>query len=559
MGHSDSAHQYAQDVVAGKIPACKWIKLACQRHLDDLVKSADAEYPYKFDAKKGDRVCIFLEMLPHVKGKWAAKHQKMVLQPWQKWIVCSLFGWVHKSSGLRRFRIAYICVPRKNGKSFLAAGIGNYMLAADGEHGAEVYSGATSERQAWEIFRPAKQMVDQTESLRTKFEISSNAKTLVVPRNGSRFEPVIGKPGDGSSPSCALVDEYHEHTDAILYDVMLTGMGSREQPLLLVTTTAGSSYGGACFQLQDDVQKMLEGIPGKENEQLFGVVYTCDVDDDWSSEESLRKANPNFDISVTAEFLHARQKDALQSSSKQNVFKTKHLNIWVTAATGWMNMAKWHALADRTLQVEDFAGEPCIIALDLASKVDIAAAIKLFRRRVDDNDHYYVFSRFYLPEDRAQDPACQHYQGYVHDGKLITTPGNVIDYEFIKRDLLQDAKDFEVKELLFDPYAATQLIGELNSETSITTVEVTQNVKNLSEPMKQLEALSLSSRIHHDGDPVMTWMLSNVVARMDANENVYPRKQRNENKIDGPVALIMTLSRAQVLAEEERSFEIFRF
>lgn len=553
------AHEYAREVVAGNILACKWVKLACRRQLQDLKKSRRKAYPYRFDEEAAIRACFFIELLPHTKGKWARKvagdpaSNRIHLQPWQIFIVCTLFGWLNKRTGLRRYRKAYICVPRKNGKSLLAAGIGLYMFAADGELGAEVYSGATTEKQAWEVFRPARLMAMQTPGLLENFGVSVHAKNLHILGNGSRFEPVIGKPGDGSSPNCAIIDEYHEHATDDQVNTMLTGMGAREQPLLLMTTTAGSDIAGPCYAQQQDLEKVLEGVV--EDDELFGIVYTIDQGDDWTSPEALQKANPNYGVSVFEDFLRSEQLEAVRSSRKQNVFKTKHLNMWVQARVAWMNMEAWNALADPTLKLEDFEGESCWVGLDLSSKIDLSAAVKVFVRQLEEKnrdgeveevDHYYVFGRYYVPEDRAMVPDKRHYQGWVIDGALTATEGAVIDHRRIIADVVEDSESYQVEEVGFDPYGATQLASELQDDYGITVVEIPQQVRHLSDPMKWVEAMVLAGRLHHDGNPVLTWGVSNVTARVDANDNVFPRKDRPEYMIDPAVALIMGMARAMV-------------
>lgn len=557
MSHVAAAERYARAVVKGEILACKWTLLACRRHLGDLGREGDPDFPYRFGAEAAERVCDFLELLPHTKGRWAAGtpgqagSNRIHLEAWQTFILCVLFGWLRTEGGTRRFRIAYICVPRKNGKSILAAGIGLYLLAADGEYGAEVYSGATTEKQAWEVFRPAKLMVERTADFRAAFGVDVHAKNLHILENGSRFEPVIGKPGDGASPSCAIVDEYHEHQTDELYDTMLTGMGAREQPLMLVITTAGSDTAGPCYHLQSEVQKVLEGA--LRDEELFGIVYTIDEGDSWTSEPALRKANPNYGVSIGADYLKSRVAEAERSSRKQNIVRTKHLNVWVGARSAWMNLEAWKRCADPTLREADFAGERCWAGMDLASKVDIAATMKVFRREIGGEPHFYVFGRYYLPEEIADQPEKQHYQGWVHDGHLIATPGNIIDHGAIGDDLAGDASVFQLAELAYDPWGATQLALHLQEEHEITVIEVPQRTSHLSEPMKWLEALVLAGRVHHDDDPVLHWMMSNVVAKMDANENIFPRKERPENKIDGVVALIMALGRALLEGGAESS------
>lgn len=537
-----AAEAYARQVISGKIPACKWIKLACQRHLDEVKLSKAADFPYYFDPAKAERVAKFLQLLPHTKGKWASKRELIKLEGWQLFSVCIPFGWLRKKDDTRRYRTILIFVPRKNGKSIIGGGVGLYMFTADGEFGAEVYSGATTEKQAWEVFRPAKLMVDRTPELREHFGVEVNASNMCRLSDGSRFEPVIGKPGDGSSPSCAIVDEFHEHQDSTLFDTMETGMGAREQPVMLVITTAGSSIGGPCHQLVRDAERMLEGVI--ERPDLWAMLYTIDPGDDWTSEAVLIKANPNYGISINGDFLQARQRDAMQSAAKQATFRTKHLNEWVGAKSAWLNMLRWREAPARK-PLSELDGRPCYIGLDLASKIDIAGNLLLFPPTADD-PLWHVHGRYYLPEARVieeLDSNTARYREFDAAGLLTLTDGEVIDFEVIKEDLREFAGRFDVQQVAYDPWQATQLAQEMQAE-GLLMVEVRQTVQNISEPMKELEALVLQRKLAHGDCPVLTWMASNVVAKLDAKDNIYPNKERPENKIDGIVGLIMAISRA---------------
>ena len=537
-----AAEAYARQVISGKIPACKWIKLACQRHLDEVKLSKAADFPYYFDPAKAERVAKFLQLLPHTKGKWASKRELIKLEGWQLFSVCIPFGWLRKKDDTRRYRTILIFVPRKNGKSIIGGGVGLYMFTADGEFGAEVYSGATTEKQAWEVFRPAKLMVDRTPELREHFGVEVNASNMCRLSDGSRFEPVIGKPGDGSSPSCAIVDEFHEHQDSTLFDTMETGMGAREQPVMLVITTAGSSIGGPCHQLVRDAERMLEGVI--ERPDLWAMLYTIDPGDDWTSEAVLIKANPNYGISINGDFLQARQRDAMQSAAKQATFRTKHLNEWVGAKNAWLNMLRWREAPQRK-PLTELEGRPCFIGLDLASKIDIAGNLLVFPPTADD-PLWHVHGRYYLPEARVieeLDSNTARYREFDALGLLTLTDGEVIDFEVIKEDLREFAGRFDVQQVAYDPWQATQLAQEMQAE-GLLMVEVRQTVQNISEPMKELEALVLQRKLAHGDCPILSWMASNVVAKLDAKDNIYPNKERPENKIDGIVGLIMALSRA---------------
>lgn len=559
MSHVKTANEYARAVISGKIPACKWIKLQCQKHLDEVRESKNStKYPFVFDNAKAEKACKFIEALPHTKGRWAAKGEKLVLTPWQCFFVCCVFGWVKRSNGMRRFRRAELFVPRKNGKSALAAAIGLYMLVADGEFAAEVYSGATSEKQAQEVFTPAYYMAKRTPELLEYFgvEISGthkNPTAVYKTADGSKFTPVIAKPGDGASPHCAIVDEYHEHQTDQMVDTMETGMGAREQPLLLVITTAGDNLGGPCYQMQKDAEAMLEGVT--KDYHTFAMIYTIDPGDEWSDLASIQKANPNYGVSIGSDYFDSRLADALSNSRKQAVFRTKHLNEWVGARQAYYNLQKWHDCENKALTLEQFKGQPAYIGMDLASKVDIAALEIILPR--GDGD-YIRFGRYYLPEARILEPENSHYSGWHIDGWITQTDGEMIDFRRIKHDILELCKLLDVQELAYDPHQATMLVTELMDE-GVPVVEMRPTVLNFSEPMKHLDAIIRAKQIQHNGDPVFTWMLSNVVAKEDAKENVYPRKERAESKIDGVVAHLMALGRCMVREDNDISGAIDNF
>jgi phage terminase large subunit-like protein len=531
--------QYAVDVVEGRRLACHWVKLAAARHLENLNR---LDFEYTFSEEAVNRACAFIELLPHVKGRWAARRELIHLEDWQCFYVGNIFGWLSKD-GFRRFREAYICVPRKNGKSPLAAAIALYFLVADGEAGAEIMVGATSLKQAMEVFKPAKLMVQRTKDLQTVLGVSVNALSLVVESTGSSMIPVIGKPGDGSSPSLGVCDEYWESDTADLYDTLRTGMVGREQPLLLTITTAGFNTAAPCFDLQTTAQKVLEG--SLIDEQLFTVIYTIDKDTDWQTEAALWMANPNLDVSVSLETLKHDQQQAIQNASKRGVYAAKHLCIWMTAASAYFNMPDWAKCLDATLNEADFTNDPLYIGVDLASVLDLSAVIRVYVRSIEGKLHYYIFSRHYLPEDRIADPANQIYQKWAAEGFLTPCEGASLDYAQLKEDLTADIDGHNVIGVCYDKRYADQVMQELNYETGVTTIEVPQKVEYLSLPMKSLDAAVQEKRVHHAGDPVLSWCLSNVVSKpRGPNEDVYPDKLKPAAKIDGAVALITAMNRA---------------
>ena len=547
----DIANKWAKQVVAGKIPACKWVVLACQRHLDDLKKSKSRDYPYKFEPKLAEKKILFIELLPHTKGEWALKRMKIQLEPWQKFGIAVTFGWVRKKDGYRRFRESYWEVPRKNGKSAIAAGVALNMFANDGEFGSEVYSGATTEKQAWEVFKPARLMALRSPELIEAAGIQINAASLERPEDGAIFEPIIGDPPDGQSPHCAIVDEYHEHPDSRLYDTMQTGMGARRQPMIFVITTAGYNIEGPCYELRARVQEMLLGnVP---DDELFGWIWTIDDGDDWTDINVLAKANPNFNVSVYADFLQSQQTKAINNASRQNSFKTKHLNVWVSARAAFFNMETWKARANPDLKFEDFEATPCVMAIDLASKVDMAARINLFYWVDDDGKIQYrcVSPWFYLPEDTVyngeETGAKDRYQKWMNQGLIEVHDGAENDLVAIADDLIADAERVALSEVPYDEWGGFQVAKKISDE-GYETVKIPKNVKTFSPAMRELEAAIKSGRFQHDGNPILSWMVGNTVAREDANSNVFPRKETNAKKIDGLVALLMGISRAMVLA-----------
>lgn len=545
VDHAAAALWYAESVVDGSVPAGQWVRKAAKRHLDDLKKAARKAYKYTFSAEKGALVCEFIENLPHTKGKWAAKKEQIKLQPWQCFLVVVGFGWLRKSNGKRRFRTFYWEIPRKNGKSLLAGGIGNYMFTADGEFGAEVYSGATTEKQAWEVFGPARLMMSRSHDLAAYMGVEVMAKGMVILSNGSKFEPVIGNPGDGASPSCAIVDEYHEHDTPALYDTMETGMGAREQPLMLAITTAGANIAGPCHEKHDEVCKVLDGV--QENDELFGCIFGIDPEDDWASPASLIKANPNYGVSVDPDFLLAQQRSALQNPLQQNKFKTKHLNVWTSVLSGVMNMQQWELCKDELLDEAELFGSDCWIATDLASKSDLCASQRLYRRDSHGKAHYYLFGSYWLPEEAVEEPGPNqaHYRKWVNKGLLTQTDGATVDFELITETIIEDCKRVNPKEAIFDPFNAVQMMQALMRQ-NIEAVEFIQTPANFAVPLDELLTAVKDGRFHHDGNEMTTWCMSNMVARNAKKGLVSPIKQKPHQKIDGAIAAIMAVARACV-------------
>jgi phage terminase large subunit-like protein len=328
------------------------VKFACERQVKDLTRKKG--FPYIYDPSRGSRVCSFVELLPHIKGALAG--QPIKLEPWQIFIIMTVFSWVNPE-GSRRFRRVYIEVPRGNGKSALSSAIGLYMLTADNEGGAEVYSFATTRDQAKIVFGDAQQMARKSNGLRSHFGVDVNAHNIFVTKTASKFEALSaeGSTLDGLNTHFACIDELHAHKTRAVYDVVETSIGKRLQSLLWVITTAGSNRSGICYEVRGFVSKILKGSAIDESQ--FGIIYGLDKDDDWATEEALIKANPNWGVSVMPEVLLSLQAKAMSMASASNNFRTKHLNEWVNADVSWMDMRKWDECSDPTLEISDFGGE----------------------------------------------------------------------------------------------------------------------------------------------------------------------------------------------------------
>lgn len=571
MTPCEKALKYANDVVSGKIPNCKWVRLCAQRFLSDLKRQGQPDFPYVFDTARADRVVMFMEMMPHVKGKWARGGQTLILENWQCFIECNLFGWVHKNTGLRRFRVSFELIPRKNAKSTRAAARGIYLFALDDEAGAEVYSGATTEKQAHEVFKPAWLMAQRREDLRNAFGIeqTGNAKnvgTMYTAADMSKFEVVIGKPGDGASPHGAIIDEYHEHDTDHMVDTMQTGMGAREQPLLSIVTTAGSNLSGPCFAMQQDMQRILEGVV--KDETVFAIMYGIDETDKWDEPASLIKANPNYGISVFEDFLISQLAQAKRSASKQNAYRTKHLNEWVGAKTAWMNMSAWmqqikwvkytnteKVVVERAITMEDCKHLPCHVSIDLASKKDVTAVDITFK----DGEHYYSFKKFFVPEAALEDN--EKYQEFSLGGWLEITDGSMVDQEALEDYLCSiPAAGYNVIDFAFDAWNADYLMSRLQKK-GFKVIRFPFRTQYVSGPMKTIEALVLDGKYWHDNNPVTNWMYTNVAAQVNAKDDIYPNKARPSDekcKIDAVATAIMSMGRWLVTETEgQKTYGVF--
>lgn len=547
------AGMYGERVERGEIPACEWVRKAVKRQIEDQKRFSGKSSRFYFDPDEAAKVCKFIELLPHTKGQLAG--QKIRLEPWQIWILTTVFGWRRTADGGRRFRRVYIEVPRGNAKSSLSSGVALYCLLADKEPGAEVYSFATTRDQAGIVFNDAKRMVQQTASLRSHFGVEVLSHALYVPKTNSTFQAksADGSTLDGLNTHLAVVDELHAHRTRAVYDVVETSLGKRVNSLMWVITTAGFDTSGICYEVRTMVRNVLNRSVVDESQ--FGIIYGLDEGDDWKSLAALEKANPNWGVSVMPEVVTSLQKKAIAIPSAAGNFMTKHLDVWCSAASGWMNMPAWNKCAREELRREDFEGEPCYIGLDLGSKSDMTAKVLMFPREDRDGRTYFVtFADFYLPSRAIETSPNSQYRGWVEQGLIRVTEGAMTDFNVVEEDIREDLSRYSVQSIAYDPWQATQLISSLE-DSGAPLVECRMTVQQISEPMKTLEALVLDGRIQHDGNPCLTWMMGNVVAKVDAKDNIFPRKERYEQKIDGPVAMIIALSAAGAEQDDFSDFD----
>jgi len=541
MNGTDRCRRYVDDVLSGKQLAPQYIKLACKRFNNDLKRD-----DIFFDEQSANVQVANMERLQHAKGRWQG--QLIHLEDWQCFAVANVFGWKWTATRLRRFRYFYLRVPRKNGKSLLAICMALLYFATDDEAGAEVYLGATGQEQARDIlFNPARYIVKSNKAFRDRFGIEVNATTLVIPANFSQLKAVIKKPDDGTSPNFAAVDEYHLHDTAEQFAVFDTGMGAREQPLLMVTTTAGASLGGPCHEYDGECIKILEG--GLDMDSTFTMIYAPDKDDDWSDADTFRKVNPNLNVSVSEDYLLDQLKRARISAERQSDFRAKHCNEWVGATSVWMNMLAWQR-QKKTMRLEDFSGQSCHVAIDLAEQKDCSSVAVLFRK----DGKYYGFCKHFVPE--AAFGWNDKYKTFALGGHLETTPGNAQDYGEIKKYIEWLASNFTVNSVTFDPWQANQMMQELVA-TGLEVFKFTQQFSSYSDPMKTLETAILDGNFYHNGDPVLTWMMGNMAVFKNKDDHIKPVKENPNNprcKIDGGVAMIMAM-KAYTMEEDKGSLD----
>ena len=495
-----------------------------------------------YDKAQADFAVGFIECLCHTKGRWAGKPFKLL--PWQEQIVRDIFGTL-KADGNRQFTTAYIEIPKKNGKSELAAAIALLMTCGDGEWGAEVYGCASDRQQASIVFDVAVDMVDQCPALKKRIKPVMSVKRLVYKPTNSFYQVLSAEAytKHGLNVHAVIFDELHAQPNRELFDVMTKGSGdARTQPLYFLITTAGTDRNSICFEQH---QKALDIIEGRKIDPTFyPVIYGIKDDDDWGSEESWYKANPSLGHTIAIEKVQNAYISAKENPAEENIFRQLRLNQWVKQSTRWMPMDKWDACAF-PVDPEELRGRVCYGGLDLSSTSDITAFVLVFPPRTE-NEKYIVLPHFWIPEENMRLRVRRDhvpYDVWERQGFLETTEGNVIHYGFIEKFIENLGMKYNIKEIAFDRWGAVQMVQNLEGMGFIV-VPFGQGYKDMSPPTKELMKLTLEEKIAHGGHPVLRWMLDNVYVRQDPAGNIKMDKEKSTEKIDGGIATVMALDRA---------------
>lgn len=563
---------YAEAVCGGEIVVGKWVRLACGRHLNDL--AIGHSRGLRFDEEAAAYAIEFFGFLPHIKGEWAGRPFK--LGPWETFIIGSLFGWKRlygrcpqcdswlpmeasvinciacfvpgeeeeqvpaETGWYRRFRTSYLEVARKNGKSTLAAGVGLLLAFFDNEAGAEVYSAATKRDQAKIIWGTAKQMVRKSAYLQS--QISVYMANMSDPESASKYEPLASEADstDGLNSHGNLIDELHAHKTRDLLDVLVTGTGSRRQPLTFIVTTAGYDRTSICWEQHEYGTQVLEDVV--QDDSYFIYIAAIDEGDDWRDPVCWLKANPNLGVSIKMDYLTTQRDQAVSSPAKQNTFKRLHCDLWTQQVDRWIDIDVWdsnHGIIDE----EELKGRTCYGMLDLATVSDMTAWVMAFPGEGDQVD---ILARFFCPRSKVNDPGNRFkdsYQVWEHKGFLTVTEGDATDYAFVKAQILADVQKFQMVDMNVDRlFQAHQLAQELMEE-GIVVIGFGMGYMSMAAPMKELERRLLLKQINHGGNPIMRWMADNVAVKQDPAGNLKPDKSESQGKIDGIIGIVGALDR----------------
>lgn len=548
------AHQYAEDVVAGKIVACRLLIKVCRRHLRDL----DSQGAFYWDDWHGSDVCAFLEALPHVEGDWASP--TIILEDWQIFITCSIFAWRRRADGLRRFNTVYFEVGRKNAKTTWAAGIALYCGTCEGENGPQIKTAANTGSQARLVFDIAKAMVERLPDFQAEFQVEPLANSIVLNESHGHIRPINAKAStqDGLNPHLAVFDELHAAPDRRLFDVLRSARGARKNPLSLYITTAGDDTTSVCYEQRLLAEKILDLVI--EADHFFAAIFTLDPAtdegaddaDDWTDERNWVKANPGFGTIVNAQEMRDYCKEAKASPATAAEFKKKRLNIWLGASAAWLNMETWKG-QERGPDLEEVVAGKCFGGLDLAAVSDMNALVWVWFP----GDWLVLKCRFYVPEAQVLARSKQGdvpYKAWQDAGVLTVTPGDVTDYAYIEKDVEAGLDEYQVEGIAYDPWNAYDLVNRL-IEKEAPMIEFRQGAISYNLPMKFWERKLKQHRLAHQANAILTWMASNAVARRDVNRNLALDRKNAKGKIDGIAAGVMATGLGLKKTEPDETYD----
>ena len=527
---------YAIDVIAGREPACNWVVLACKRYLNDKKRK-----DLKFDESKVDLVINFIQLLKQSKGEFGG--QKLILQRWQKFILANIFGFYKTNDAgklVRRFKKVYIEIPRKNGKTTMAAAIALYMYILDREEGPEIYFAATKKDQARICYDEAASMIRYNAELSSHLSIQRSSNRVLFSNGKFGFMTPLSADSDkmsGLNPHCAICDEVHEMSNSGIIDLLTTAIGARRSPLIFEITTAGKRLDSICYEHSKMTEEILQGI--KDDDGWMGIKYGIDEGDDWTLPATWRKANPNLGVSKKWDYMYSEYQEATNRASKVNVFKQLDLNVWTFGGKGWITDEQWMACEDR-MSDEDLKNLPMWAGLDLAETRDFSALSMVFKLP---DGNLYLKVKMWCPEENAVELAKQSQPfilNWANDGWIDFTDGNVTHFDKIEEDIITELSKFNCQALAFDRRYAGTMPNHL-IEKGINASAYAQTASMMSQPIKEIERLVISKGIRHDGSPSMRWMMSNAKVKENQGDEVKIIRGKEGGKIDAVISSIMAV------------------
>lgn len=558
---------YAREVVSGRLPAGKYHRLACRRHLADRAREASPGFPFRFEWAQAEKFLRFSRLMKHYKGRQFVG-QRFDPTPFQVFRLGSIFGWRHVETGLRRFTTAYTEVPRKQGKSFETAVVGIYVTFFEGEAGAEGYCLATKEKQARIVFDAMKRLV-KSSGLSARIRV--NAANLHREATESKLEP-LGSDSDttdGLNPHFIGVDELHAFKSRGMLDVVESATGARVNPLNYQITTAGNDPVSVCGDQHDYACRILDGVLEDDASTLsfFACMAHADEDDDPWLEATWQKANPHWGISIDPDDMRKLAAKAQKMPSAAAEFKQKRLGLWVNAGQPWLSLEGWRqgqtVGVSREAFIASLRGQTCWAGVDLSSKIDLTAVAFIFPP-TDDRPRWAVVLKAFSPADTLKDRAHRDrapYQVWVEQGWLETTPGTRIDQQAVRDALAWGDEQFDLREVGFDPWNAGNLPTDLQSDgfTEAQIIEIPQTFNHMSAPSKEIEADVLGGLVDAGGNPLLTWMVANAVVQFDGKDNIQPIKKKSRGRIDGVVAMIEARKLAALPEEPAKEYQVLVF